>query len=455
MTGVGWAQLAAFGVVLTALTPPLGGYMARVFGGELALLARLLGPVERAVYRLARVDPRQDQDWKRYSMLVFSAACFITLYVTLRTQGVHPLNPHGFGPGPWDVSFNTAVSFVSKEQRFGIAGTALYAVATTSGASGAVNGAMEPLSGLGAAVPLAQTMTGEVIFGGIGSGPASMLLMVLLAAFLGGLMVGRTPEYLGKKLDLREVKLVVLGAIAVPVLVLALAALAVSTAYVRRTPPTSSAASRCSWAALAHPQLPSAAQDDAARELQLLTSHREALVRQRSEAQDRLRWLLHNIAPDLQISAGALDRKVWLDRAARRLTRGEQTVGVRIARDLVRRCRSLTRDANELEREIALLVAGYAPQLLELKGCGALIAGKIIGETAGAGRFRNDAQFARLAGVAPIDASSGQQRRHPTQPPRQPPAQQRAAQDRDRPRPLRPAGPCLLAARAGCREEPP
>jgi transposase len=112
-------------------------------------------------------------------------------------------------------------------------------------------------------------------------------------------------------------------------------------------------------AALAHPQLPTAVPDDAARELQLLTSHREALVRQRSEAQDRLRWLLHDIDPDLQIPAGALDRKVWLDRVARRLARGEQTVAARIARDLVRRCRGLTRDANELEREIALRVAGY------------------------------------------------------------------------------------------------
>jgi transposase len=162
-------------------------------------------------------------------------------------------------------------------------------------------------------------------------------------------------------------------------------------------------------AALAHPQLPMAVQDNAARELQLLTNHREALVRQRSEAQDRLRWLLHDIDPDLQIPVGALDRKIWLDRVARRLARGEQTVAVRIARDLVRRCRTLTRDANELEREIALRVADYASQL---KGCGALIAAKIIGETGGAGRFRNDAQFARLAGVAPIDASSGQQCRH-------------------------------------------
>lgn len=79
-------------------------------------------------------------------------------------------------------------------------------------------------------------------------------------------------------------------------------------------------------AALAHPQLPTAAQDDVARELQLLTSHREALVRQRSEAQDRLRWLLHNIDPDVQIPASALDRTVWLDRVTRRLARNEQTV---------------------------------------------------------------------------------------------------------------------------------
>ena len=103
---------------------------------------------------------------------------------------------------------------------------------------------------------------------------------------------------------------------------------------------------------------------------------------------------------------------MWLDRVARRLARNVQTVAVRIARDLVRRCRALTREVNEAEREIALGVAAYAPALLELKGCGALIAAKIIGETAGAGRFTSDAQFARLAGVAPIDASSGQQRRH-------------------------------------------
>jgi transposase len=135
-------------------------------------------------------------------------------------------------------------------------------------------------------------------------------------------------------------------------------------------------------------------------------------VRQRSEAQDRLRWLLHTIDPELRVPAGALDRRVWLDRVARRLARAEQSVEIRIARDLVRRCRQLTAEANALECDIARLVAEYAPQLLELKGCGVLIAGKLIGETAGIARFRKEAQLARLAGVAPVDASSGQLRRH-------------------------------------------
>jgi transposase len=81
-------------------------------------------------------------------------------------------------------------------------------------------------------------------------------------------------------------------------------------------------------------------------------------------------------------------------------------------RDLLREIRRLTREVNQLEREIARRVVDYAPQLLELTGCGALVAGRIIGEIAGIGRFRTDAQLARVAGVAPVDASSGKQQRH-------------------------------------------
>jgi transposase len=102
-------------------------------------------------------------------------------------------------------------------------------------------------------------------------------------------------------------------------------------------------------AALGEADLPVAVQDRAAREIKLLVDHREVLVRQRSEAQDRLRWLLHAIDPELTIPAGALDRKVWLDRVQRRLKGVRDVVEARIARDLVlpstRRSCSISRAA--------------------------------------------------------------------------------------------------------------
>jgi K+-transporting ATPase ATPase A chain len=90
---------------------------------------------------------------------------------------------------------------------------------------------MESMTALGGAIPLANIAMGEVVFGGVGSGLYGMLLFVLLAVFLAGLMVGRTPEYLGKKIEAREIKLVVLGTIGVPLLVLVVTAIAVATAY--------------------------------------------------------------------------------------------------------------------------------------------------------------------------------------------------------------------------------
>jgi K+-transporting ATPase ATPase A chain len=440
-----WMQAAALVILLTALTPPLGGYMARVFRGEPTALDRFAGPVERLVYRALATNPHEEQDWKRYarSAISFSALCFLALYLVLRTQGVHPFNPEGFGSGTWDLSFNTAASFVSntswqyyagettlsyfsqmagiavhsflsaavglataiavirgfagrsgrmvgnfwqdltrsllyvllpiaivatvllasqgviqsldayvtvptpaggqqtlafgpvasqvviktmgsvgggffnvnsampfenstplssfvqallillvpaaltatfgrmvgsrrqgwmiyavmltlfvaslaavsvaeresspamraagvtganmegKEQRFGTAGSSLYAAATTAGASGAVNAGMESFTGLGSAVPMANMMTGELVFGGIGSGLSGMLLQVLLAVFLAGLLVGRTPEYLGKKVTARDVRLVMVGTIGVPMAILAFVALGVATGYGR------------------------------------------------------------------------------------------------------------------------------------------------------------------------------------------------------------------------------
>jgi K+-transporting ATPase ATPase A chain len=125
----------------------------------------------------------------------------------------------------------TGGNMEGKEVRFGIGSSALFASATTVASCGAVNAAMESLSGFGGGVPMANMMTGEVIFGGVGSGLYGMLLFVLLAVFLAGLMVGRTPEYLGKKIEAREVKLVAIGTLAVPLLVLAASAFALSVKW--------------------------------------------------------------------------------------------------------------------------------------------------------------------------------------------------------------------------------
>jgi len=122
-----------------------------------------------------------------------------------------------------------------KEQRFGIASTALFAAATTAASCGAVNGAMESLSGIGGLVPLGQMMTGEVVWGGVGAGLYGMLLFVILGVFISGLMVGRTPEFLGKKIEAREVKLTIFGTIGVPLIVLFTTALAIATDYGRES----------------------------------------------------------------------------------------------------------------------------------------------------------------------------------------------------------------------------
>ena len=111
----GWLQLAVFVAIVVALTRPLGAYMAGVFRNERVFLTPVIGPLERLTYRILRVDPGQDQDWKVYArnLIAFSLLSWLALYLILRTQGIQPFNPAGFHSGPWDVSFNTASSFVS------------------------------------------------------------------------------------------------------------------------------------------------------------------------------------------------------------------------------------------------------------------------------------------------------------------------------------------------------
>jgi transposase len=166
-------------------------------------------------------------------------------------------------------------------------------------------------------------------------------------------------------------------------------------------------------AALQEPQLDGPrAGEETLRELKLLVDHRDDLVDERRRCQQRLRWHLHQLDPALHVPLGALDRSVWLDRLGRQLTRRAQTTQVRIARDLLGRCRTLSRSIGELDRELQARTSAIAPRLLALPGCGPLSAAKLLCEIGPIDRFRSDAQLARHAGVAPLEASSGKHQRH-------------------------------------------
>jgi potassium-transporting ATPase potassium-binding subunit len=440
----GFLQIAIFCGLIVAVTPLLGGYMARVFRGERTFLDPVAGPPERLTYRLLRIDPTRGQDWKAYarSVILFSLAGWLVLFLILRTQTLHPFDPEGFHSGTWDLSFNTASSFVTntnwqyyggestlsylsqmagltvqnfvsaatgiavaialirgiiarrsatptlgnfwqdlvracfyvllpisiigavllvsqgvlqtlggtvaglargpvasqeaikelgtngggffnvnsaypfenptafsnllemflilcipasltytygrmvgsrrqgwglfaamsalfiasvvvvyiaelhgtpaqhaagvhtgaidgstggnlegKDTRFGIANSALWTAVTTVTSCGAVNAALESLTGIGGLVPMVDLGYGESVFGGVGTGLYTMLLYVLLAVFIGGLMVGRTPEFLGKKIEAREIKLVSLGVLVTPLAVLLASGAALATRY--------------------------------------------------------------------------------------------------------------------------------------------------------------------------------------------------------------------------------
>jgi potassium-transporting ATPase potassium-binding subunit len=453
MSFAGWFTIFAFVAILTGLALPLGGYMARVYTGQRVFLSPLFDWPERFLYRVLRVDPTREQDWKQYakSLIIFSLAGWLLLYLILRSQDAffvpHALNPLAYHSAPWNVTFNTVSSFMTntnwqfyggettmsyfsqmlgltvqnwlsagvgivvavalvrgivsrsgnsignfwqdlvrtilyvlaplaviaaivlasqgvianlssyltahtitglnqtiamgpvasqeaikmlgtngggffntnsahpfenptqftnffemlivllipaaliftygrmtgnrrqgyaiyatvmlmflgaaivayiaeahgspaqhaaglnthvihgsgggnmegKEQRFGIAGSALFDVVTTVTSCGAVNSAIESFTGIGGAVPFANLSASEVIFGGVGTGLYSILLYVLLAVFIGGLMVGRTPEWLGKKLEAKEIKLAGLGILITPLAALFCTALATAS----------------------------------------------------------------------------------------------------------------------------------------------------------------------------------------------------------------------------------
>ena len=148
------------------------------------------------------------------------------------------------------------------------------------------------------------------------------------------------------------------------------------------------------------------------REIRQLALYRERLLDMRTRLSNELRWQLHDLWPDWEIPAKAFTHPGWQTKIQSRLAHAEQTTQVLIARDMIRRIRELSRATKDLYDKIATLVRQVAPQLLAEPGIGVLLAAKFIGEIAGIDRFTSDAQLARLAGCAPIPASSGRSDRH-------------------------------------------
>ena len=161
-------------------------------------------------------------------------------------------------------------------------------------------------------------------------------------------------------------------------------------------------------------RFPTAYLDERAMEIRLLSDHREDLVRERTRMQNRLRWHLLELCPELeaQLPRGALSDLRQLQRLDRRLRRIVPSVRLRVAREELAHIRALTRQAQQLERELLGLIVAYRPRLLQEQGCGTLSAALLIGRTAGAERFRSDACFGRQSGTAPIPCSSGQRSQH-------------------------------------------
>jgi potassium-transporting ATPase potassium-binding subunit len=184
-------------------------------------------------YTLGRMTGSQKHGWAVFAaMLALMLAGFFTVY-HYEAAGNPAFARFGVtqaaaaGPGGAQAGGNME----GKEVRFGIASTALFATLTTDASCGAVNGQHDSFTPLGGMVPLLDIMLGEVVFGGVGAGLYGMLVMIVLTVFIAGLMVGRTPEYLGKKIEAKEVKLAMLYALIFALDILVLAAWASVTSY--------------------------------------------------------------------------------------------------------------------------------------------------------------------------------------------------------------------------------
>jgi len=175
------------------------------------------------VYTFGRMVRDTRQGWALYAAMSIMFLAGVLICYQAEQSG----NPNFTQLGIQNTSTNLQPggNMEGKEVRFGIAPSTLWAVATTAASNGSVNGMLDSFTPLGGLVPLFNIQAGEIIFGGVGSGLYGMLLFAIIAVFIAGLMVGRTPEYLGKKIEGKEVKMAMLALIACAVGILVFTAL--------------------------------------------------------------------------------------------------------------------------------------------------------------------------------------------------------------------------------------
>ncbi|MGB6978561.1 MAG: potassium-transporting ATPase subunit KdpA [Candidatus Acidiferrales bacterium] len=178
-------------------------------------------------YTLGRMTGSQRHGWAVWAAMAVFFVAGIALAYPSEARG----NPELRGVNQTPSATQSGGNMEGKEVRFGIANSALYATVTTDASCGAVNSMHDSFTPLGGMVPLIDIMLGEVAFGGVGAGLYGMLIFVILAVFIAGLMVGRTPEYLGKKIEAYDVKMAMLSVLIFSLTILAFTAIAVVSKF--------------------------------------------------------------------------------------------------------------------------------------------------------------------------------------------------------------------------------
>ena len=172
-------------------------------------------------YTLGRMTGSQRHGWAVWAAMAILFLCGVTVAYWAEARG----NPLLAGVDQHASAMQPGGNMEGKEARFGIANTALFATITTDASCGAITGWHDSFTPLGGMVPLVNMMLSEVIFGGVGAGMYGMLIYIVLTVFIAGLMVGRTPEYLGKKIEAYDVKMAMLVALVFPLVILTYAAI--------------------------------------------------------------------------------------------------------------------------------------------------------------------------------------------------------------------------------------